>query len=164
MTVTNVEEGGPSITSNGGGASASVSVVENTSAVATVAAVQTPPVNGPISYSIAGGVDSAKFTIDSATGALAFVSAPNFEVRTDTGANGVYDVIVKASDGVNSDIQSIAVTVTNVNEAPVITSGGGGDTGSLSANENGLAAGVITSTDPENTTRTYSVIGGADFG
>jgi hypothetical protein len=162
VTLTNVEEGGPAITSNGGGASASVSVAENTSAVTTVAASQTPPVGGAISYSIAGGVDSAKFTIDSATGALAFVSAPNFEVRTDTGANGVYDVIVKASDGVNSDIQSIAVTVTNVNEAPVITSGGGGDTGSLSAPENSLAAGTITSTDPENTARSYSIIGGAD--
>lgn len=157
VTVTNVEEGGPAITSNGGGASASVSVVENTTAVATVAATQTPPVNGPISYSIAGGVDSAKFTIDSATGALAFVSAPNFEVRTDTGANGVYDVIVKASDGVNADIQSIAVTVTNVNEAPVFTY-----SGSITAIENSLAVATIATTDPENNARSYSIIGGAD--
>jgi len=162
VTVTNVDEGGPVITSNGGGSAASVSVAENGSSVTTVAATATPPFNGPISYAIAGGADSAKFTVDSTTGALAFVSAPNFEVKTDVGANGVYDVIVRATDGVNSDTQAIAVTVTNVNEAPVITSGGGGDTASLTVNENNLTVTTIASTDPENTARTYAIIGGAD--
>ncbi|HEY0131252.1 MAG TPA: cadherin domain-containing protein [Allosphingosinicella sp.] len=157
VTVTNVEEGGPAITSNGGGTWASVSVAENSFAVATVAAAQTPPVNGPITYSIAGGADSARFAIDSATGALTFATAPNFEVRSDVGANGVYDVTVRASDGVNADVQQLIVTVTNVNEAPVFTTGA-----VVAANENSLVVGSIMTTDPENNPRSYSIVGGAD--
>ncbi|HYJ82739.1 MAG TPA: cadherin domain-containing protein [Allosphingosinicella sp.] len=157
VTVTDVDEGGPVITSNGGGTAASISVAENSSSVTTVAATATPPFNGPISYAIAGGADSAKFTIDPATGALAFVSAPNFEVKSDVGANGVYDVIVRATDGVNSDIQAIAVTVTNVNEAPVFTYGG-----SMTVTENSLTIGSIVTTDPENNPRSYSIVGGTD--
>ncbi len=42
--------------------------------------------------------------------------------------NNSYLVTVQASDGSLSDLQTLTVTVTNVNEAPVITSNGGGDT------------------------------------
>ncbi|WP_436211131.1 beta strand repeat-containing protein [Bradyrhizobium sp. LjRoot220] len=72
-----------------------------------------------LTYSISGGADAAKFTIIAATGALSFVSAPNFESPADVGANNVYDVIVQVSDGSATDTQAIAVTVTNVEEAPV---------------------------------------------
>ena len=44
----------------------------------------------------------------------------------DAGGNNVYDVTVQVSDGTNTDSQAIAVTVTDVNEPPVITSNGGG--------------------------------------
>ena len=84
-----------------------------------------------------GGADAAKFTINATTGALTFVTAPNFEAPTDAGANNVYDVTVKVSDGNGgTDTQTIAVTVTNQNEAPVITSNGGGATASVSVAEN----------------------------
>ncbi|UUZ67891.1 cadherin-like domain-containing protein [Polaromonas sp. P2-4] len=52
---------------------------------------------------------------------MSFATAPNFEAPTDGGINNVYDVQVKVSDGVLFDTQSILVTVTNVNEAPVTT-------------------------------------------
>src|SRR5262249_54725204 len=65
------------ITSNGGGATASVSVAENTSAVTTVTAFELG--NPAMTYSIEGGVDAAQFQIDGTTGALSFVVAPNFE-------------------------------------------------------------------------------------
>src|SRR5262249_4150614 len=66
-----------------------------------------------------GGADAAKFTIDANTGALSFVTPPNFESPSDAGANNVYDVIVQVSDGHGgTDTQAIAVTVTNVNEPP----------------------------------------------
>ena len=56
------------------------------------------------------------------TGVLAFVSAPDAESPTDAGGNNVYDVQVQVSDGTNTDVQDIAVTVTNVNDnTPVIT-------------------------------------------
>ena len=104
----------PVITSNGGGVLASVSVAENTSAVTTVTATD---VDGPATiYSISGGADALKFTINASTGALTFISAPNFEAPTDTGANNIYDVVVRASDGDKFDDQSIAVTVTDVVE------------------------------------------------
>ena len=52
--------------------------------------------------------------INPTTGVLSFVTAPDFEVPTDAGANNVYDVIVQTSDGSLIDTQAIAVTVTNV--------------------------------------------------
>ena len=62
----------PTITSNGGGDTAAVSIAENTAAVGTVTATDAN-VDQTLSYSIVGGADSAKFTIDATTGALAFV-------------------------------------------------------------------------------------------
>jgi hypothetical protein len=160
FTIVNVNEA-PVITTNGGGASASVSIAENGTAVTTVAATD---VDGPttFTYSISGGADASKFNINSATGALTFKVAPNFEVKTDVGANNVYDVIVRVSDGSLFDTQAIAVTVTNVNEAPVITSGGGGATASYSIAENGVFVAFASASDPENTTVSWSIVGGAD--
>ena len=53
---------------------------------------------------------------------MSFLAAPDYESPTDAGANNVYDVTVQVSDGAGgTDTQAIAVTVTNVNEAPVLT-------------------------------------------
>ncbi|MEP7006680.1 MAG: hypothetical protein ABI810_11910 [Sphingomonas bacterium] len=154
VTVTNINEA-PIITSNGGGDTASISVNENTIAVATV--TSTDPENTARTYSIAGGADAAKFTINASTGALSFIAAPNFEAPADVGANNVYDVTVRASDGTLSDTQAIAVTVANVNEALSITSGG-----SFTVAENQLAAATVTAVDLDGTAPTYSITGGAD--
>lgn len=107
------------ITSNGGGAAASVNVAENSTAVTTVTATDAD--GQTLTYSISGGADAARFTIDSSTGVLTFVVAPDYEAPNDSGANNVYDVVVSASDGVDADTQAIAVTVTAVNEAPTAT-------------------------------------------
>jgi len=109
----------PVITSNGGGDTAVVNVAENSTSVTAVTAID-PDLTTP-TYAIVGGADAAKFHIDSATGVLTFVSAPNFESPTDSGTNNVYDVIVQATDGSLIDTQSIAVTVTDVNDAPVLS-------------------------------------------
>jgi hypothetical protein len=138
VTVTNVVNELPVITSNGGGATAAISVPENSTAVTNVTAVD-PDAGTPLSYSISGGADASKFTINPTTGALAFTTAPNFEVPTDVGANNVYDVIVRATGGGLTATQAIAVTVTDVKEAPTITSNGGGTTASISYAENGTA-------------------------
>ncbi|GKS68322.1 hypothetical protein W03_03260 [Nitrosomonas sp. PY1] len=113
----------PTITSNGGGVTASVSVAENTTAVTTVTATDAD-VGATRAYSISGGADATKFTINSSTGALSFISAPNYESPTDVGGNNVYDVLVTVKDNNGgADTQSIAVTVTNVNEAPTSIGG-----------------------------------------
>ncbi|RTL27881.1 MAG: DUF4347 domain-containing protein, partial [Burkholderiales bacterium] len=109
----------PVISSNGGGASASVSIPENTTAVTTV--TSTDADGDTITYSISGGADAAKFTINASTGVLTFVSAPDYENPTDVGANNVYDVIVQASDGTLTDTQAIAVTVTDVPSTLIVT-------------------------------------------
>jgi hypothetical protein len=107
----------PTITSNGGGDTAALSIAENTLAVTTVIATD-PDAGQTLSYSIAGGADAGKFTIGSTTGALSFVNAPNFDLPTDTGGNNVYDVTVQVSDGNGgTDTQAIAVTVQNVDMA-----------------------------------------------
>ena len=75
-----------------------MSIAENTTAVTTVTATD-PDAGQTLSYSIIGGADESKFTIDPTTGALSFITAPNFELPTDAGGNNVYDVIVQVSDG-----------------------------------------------------------------
>jgi Ca2+-binding RTX toxin-like protein len=103
----------PVITSDGGGATASVSVAENSTAVTTVTATDEDAGQTP-SYFISGGDDAAKFTIDETTGVLTFVTAPDFETPEDAGADNSYEVIVRASDGSLFDEQAITVSVTNV--------------------------------------------------
>ncbi|WP_223508084.1 VCBS domain-containing protein [Pseudomonas sp. BF-B-25] len=158
----------PTITSNGGGATASINVAENTTAVTTVAATDVDLPAQTLSYSIFGGADAAKFSIASGTGVLSFVSAPNFEAPTDSGANNVYDVIVRASDGTLFDDQAIAVTVTGVNDnSPVITSNGGGATASINVAENTTAVSTVAATDADLPAQTlsYSILNtaGTDF-
>src|SRR5215471_6181223 len=106
-----------------------ISVAENTTAVTTVAATDADA-GTTLTYSIVGGADAGKFTINSSTGALSFVSAPDFEAPTDAGGNNVYDVTVQVSDGSNTDSQAIAVTVTNVSGSYTGTSGDDTITGS----------------------------------
>jgi Ca2+-binding RTX toxin-like protein len=114
----------PVITSNGGGDSAAVSRPENATTVTTVTATELDA-GQFLTYSISGGADAALFTIDPNTGVLSFVAAPNFEAPTDAGANNVYDVVVEVTDGIAVDTQALAVTVTNAQEgqsgAPVIS-------------------------------------------
>ncbi|MGZ5481620.1 MAG: beta strand repeat-containing protein, partial [Pyrinomonadaceae bacterium] len=153
----------PTITSNGSGPTASVNAVENQTAVTTV--TSTDPDGGTPGYSIIGGADMGVFSIGSLSGVLTFNSAPNFEAPTDVGANNVYEVTVQVSDGNSGiDTQAISVTVTNVNEAPVITSDGGGPTANVNAEENQTAVTTVMSTDVDGGTPSYSISGGADMG
>jgi Ca2+-binding RTX toxin-like protein len=103
------------INSNGGLATASVNVAENSTAVTTVVATDADLPAQALSFSIIGGFDALAFNINPTTGALAFNTAPNFEAPADAGLDNVYNVVVQASDGVGGlDSQAIAVTVTNV--------------------------------------------------
>ncbi|HYD45672.1 MAG TPA: cadherin-like domain-containing protein, partial [Phenylobacterium sp.] len=92
--------------------SASVSVAENTTAVGAFVA-EDPDQTGPI-YSLSG-VNAAYFTINSATGELSFINAPDYEALT---VNPLY-VTVIATDADNNlvtDQIDVTVTVTNVAE------------------------------------------------
>ena len=61
-------------------------------------------------------------------------------------------------------MQTITVTVTDVNDAPVITSDGGGATAAVNAAENQTAVTTVTATDPDADTVTFSITGGEDQG
>jgi hypothetical protein len=138
---------------------AQVSVPENSTNVQTVTAIDPDSPPQPITYSIAGGPDQARFSITSG-GALSFVTPPNFEAPTDTNADNTYVVIVEASDGSLSTFQAIVATVTPVNDnSPVFTS-----PSTASIVENNTVVMTVTATDADlpPQTVTLSIIGGAD--
>jgi Ca2+-binding RTX toxin-like protein len=104
----------PVITSHGGDDTAAVSIAENTAGMTMVTATD-PDAGQTLTFSKVDGADAALFTIDETTGALAFVTAPDFESPNDVGADNIYYVTVEVSDGIGAvDTQTIAVTVTNV--------------------------------------------------
>jgi hypothetical protein len=126
----------PTITSGG-----AFSVVENSTAVTTVPATDAEA--NTLTYSISGGSDADKFWIDSGTGVLTFLSAPDFESPTDLGANNVYNLTVVVSDGLLTAQKDIAVTVTNATDSPADYK-----TDWLTAN--GLSANADLNSDPNN--------------
>lgn len=108
----------PIITSNGGAATANITLKEGATAVTTVQATDAD--SDALTYSIVGGLDRYKFKIDAATGELRFITPPDFAAPKDSGANNVYDVIVQVADGPATSTttlkktQTIAVTVTAI--------------------------------------------------
>jgi len=109
LTVT-PQNDAPIITSNGGGTSATVTVIEGNTAVTDVNASDAE--GSPLTFSLIGGADAAKFSIDPTTGVLTFNTAPDSEAPGDVGGDNVYNVVVQVSDGTAADTQTIAVTVT----------------------------------------------------
>ena len=75
-------------------------------------AVATDADEDPLTYSLSG-TDAALFTIDSTTGVVSFITAPDFENPGDAGGDNVYDITVTASDGTHSTDQTVAITVTD---------------------------------------------------
>ena len=111
VSVTDINEHTPSITSNEGGATATISIDENITAVTTVTATDADG-TAALTYSLAGGTDIALFNINSSTGALTFLSAPDFE-----GTHGnSYLVNVQVSDGIHTATQNITVNITDAAE------------------------------------------------
>ena len=97
---------------------ATASIDENGTGTVYTAAGSDPEGTAP-AYTL-GGVDSSLFNINSTTGAVTFKNSPNFEAPADAGANNVYDITVSAFDGsLSSAPKAVAITVTNVNEAPI---------------------------------------------
>ncbi len=120
ITVSSVNDD-PRITSNGGGATAVINIDENQTFVTTVAASDTDNPSSALNYSILGGLDSSHFVIDSMSGDLAFINAPDYENPTDRNFDNDYNVRVHVDDGSGgSDVQQIRVIVQNGNERPYV--------------------------------------------
>jgi serralysin len=148
ITVNNVNEA-PTLTS-----ATTVSVAENTGSSFYTASA-TDPENTKLSYMITGS-DASRFVIDASSGALRFATAPNFESPNDAGLNNIYDVIVHASDGERISSQALAISVTNLNEAPSFSSG---STGSNITEGSAASTQVYdaNASDPEGTAVTFSL-------
>ncbi|GHD04731.1 hypothetical protein GCM10007320_65940 [Pseudorhodoferax aquiterrae] len=140
---------------------ASVAVPENSADVLQVRASDADSPASALVYSIVGGADAARFTIDARTGALRFTAAPDFELPADANGDNLYDVRVRVSDGRQSSEQQLAVQVTPVNDnAPRFTTPGG----VVEVPENSTEVVRVQAGDadlPAEALR-YSIVGGAD--
>ena len=140
ITVTNVNDNDPMLAPT-----ATRSIAENTTTVLTVMATD-EDAGTTLTYAITAGTDSARFSIDQSTGDLAFKTAPDFEALGSADNDNVYKVEVTASDGTNNTAQTITVTVTDVNEAPIVTAK------TFSVTENAVAGttvGTVAATDED---------------
>ena len=165
VTVADLFNAAPAITSNNGGDTAEISVAENTTAVTTVQAID-PDAGQMLAYAIVpaasgGGADAALFTIDPNTGALSFAAVPDFEAPADANGDNIYELAVQADDGNGgTDRQAISITVTGQNEPPVITSSP--DLGTVQEDGTATLSGTLTATDQDAGTQFFwSLVGGS---
>lgn len=101
----------PTITS-----SSAVSVPENSSGV-VYTATATDPDGDTLSFSISGS-DAGRLAIDSASGAVSFVSPPDFEAPADANADNAYTFTLSVRDPAGaSDSQTVSISVTDVSES-----------------------------------------------
>ena len=118
------------------------------------------PEGGNVNLSLRGD-DRERFEIDE-NGVLSFKAMPDYEKPLDRNKDNVYEVTVRASDSTERIDRTehtdrmVRVTVTNVNEAPVIS---GNDRVNYAENGTGPVF-TFTATDPEGDTPiAWSVLG-----
>ena len=138
----------------------SANALENSTDVFYSASATDEDAGASVSYFLASsGADNYLFNLDNTSGELQFKAAPDYETFLDSNSDGIYQVIISASDGSLSSENDLelAVSVSNVNEAPTITSAT-----SASTPENTESTTTIytaSATDPENDTLTYALSG-----
>ena len=150
ISVTNLNDNAPQFALSAD----SFDVAENTSAVATLAASDAD--GDPLTFSLVASDDSSLFSLDPSSGALAFISAPDFETAQDSNTDNTYELSVSVNDGSHTTTQEITITVTDVNEAPSFPAA----TLALSVDENNAAVFYTAdASDPENDSLTFSISG-----
>ena len=150
ITVRNVDES-PDITGD-----AAIEVVENsTDVLDTYSAVD--PEGMAITVWSVRGLDVNDFTI-SQDGELSFTNPPDFDAPTDSDGNNVYLVRVRARDNRKEGRFDVVVTVTGVDEAPVVA----GDATVDFPENSSLAVGTYTATDPEGLGTYWRDLSGTD--
>jgi len=79
------------------------------------------PEGDTLLFALSGGADQAFFSINAASGLLAFSSPPDFEKPVDADADNVYEVLVTASDGDLSVTQGVSVEVMDVEDTLILS-------------------------------------------
>ena len=132
------------------------------SVLATYSAIDPEDPSAEITRWSTSGTDGGDFTIDE-SGQLRFRNIPDYERPTDSGRDNVYNFSVRASDGRLYGYLPVTVTVSDVDEPPVITTTSRTE---FTYRENGTAA-IYTfrATDPESGNMEWSTVGadGNDF-
>ena len=146
ITVDDVNEA-PSLSSS----LAASSFAENTATGTTIAtASASDPESQTLTYSLSG-TGSENFAVDS-SGNVTLVAGLDYETASS------FNLTLSASDGVNTTINTIAISISDINEAPSLSS-------SLAASsfaENtatGTTIATASASDPESQTLTYSLSG-----
>ncbi|MCL1142371.1 Ig-like domain-containing protein [Shewanella gaetbuli] len=130
---------------------ASASVTENQ--LIGIDANATDEDGDTLSYSLSG-IDAALFNINSVSGAVTFKLPPDYEVPADSNSDNIYQVNISVSDANATTMQAVSIVVTDINDAPVITSAA-----SASVNENQLMAIDVNATDADADPLSYSLSG-----
>ena len=97
-----------------------LTVDENTMAVATLTATDADADSLEWSIPTDGGADAEQFTLTSA-GVLTFSTAPDYEAPADADEDNVYEVTVQVSDGTTPVTADLEITVENVTELTTMT-------------------------------------------
>ena len=117
---------------------------------------------GSLAYSLSAGGDNDRFDINASTGEVTFKVSPNFEAPTDSDTDNVYDITVHANDGAFDVTQAVAISVTNVNAAPVFTSGTTGTEAENTPIANVVYDANATDDGENSNTLIYSLSAGGD--
>lgn len=141
----------PIFTNCAGGSGCEAEHPENAVSVLNITATDEDPAT-LLTYSLLQSEDADFFTLDTANGALAFKASPNFENPMDANLDNIYNLSISVTDGSLSDHLTLGVKVINVNEAPVITSSGGGTYALINVSENTLPVVNIKATDTDSDT------------
>ena len=157
IAVTDINEG-PQIRLEG---AATTTVPENTADTQVLARfTATDPEGGTVSRWRTSGTDGGDFVI-SEQGELRFRNSPDYERPADSNRDNVYVFTVQVSDGRYYGTFEETVTVTPVNEPPIITTTSSSAT-ALRQNENQTSRlYTYRATDPEGSTVTWAA-GGVD--
>ncbi len=141
VNVNNLNDNAPVYT-----AATSLNASENQTSAFTVTATDAD--GSALTYAISGGADQSSFTINATSGVVVFNTAPDYETKTS------YALTVDILDGVFTVSTDVSINITDVNEAPLISS-----SSTFSADENQTSVGSVSASDPEGTTITYAISG-----
>ena len=137
------------------------SVNEGAIFVATLTASDDETVQADLIWSIPagtdGGADASSFTLSQA-GVLSFTAAKDYETPDDADTDRTYEVTVEVSDGTDSDMAELLVTLLNVTELTAIT---GPESVTFPENSWSRVA-TFTASSEENRAGIEWILGGTD--
>ncbi len=125
---------------------------ENSLDSITIAAMD-PDTGAVLRYYIIGGPDASKFNINSVSGAIAFLSPPDYENPSDSDKNNRYELIVQAGDGTFTTTLAMTIVVSNIDDGPSVSCP---ETFAMTANQMALVQGIAV-LDTMAGSPTYSV-------